>query len=216
MIRLEKETNQIEEKLVNMASLVTEMLYEAIKGLKNFDQKKCQKVIDIDKKVDDMELEVESRIIRAIALYQPEGEILRKLVMAIKINKDLERIGDHSVNIANNTIKSLHIGKVTIPEEVDNIFNTLTIMINKTIRSFIDHNSDLAKEVLAIDKQIDELRDRGIRKVIEEAKKDQDLEKTLLFILVLKDLERIGDLLTNICEGIIYIIEGKIVEHQYK
>lgn len=216
MIRLEKETSQIEEKLVNMASLVTEMLYEAIKGLKNFDQKKCQKIIEMDRKVDDMELEVESRIIRAIALYQPEGEILRKLIMAIKINKDLERIGDHSVNIANNTIKSLHVGKVVIPEEIDSIFNTLTIMINKTIRSFIDHNSDLAREVLTIDKQIDELRDRGIRKAIEEAKKDQDLEKTLLFILVFKDLERIGDLLTNICEGIIYIIEGKIVEHQYK
>lgn len=216
MIRLEKETNQIVEKLVNMASLVTEMLYESIKGLKSFDQKKCQKVIEMDRKVDDMELEVESRIIRAIALYQPEGEILRKLIMAIKINKDLERIGDHSVNIANNTIKSLSLGKITIPEEVENIFNILTIMINKTIRSFIDHNSELAREALAMDKQIDELRDRGIRKVIEEAKKDQDIEKSLLFILVFKDLERIGDLLTNISEGIIYIIEGKIVEHQYK
>lgn len=216
MIRLEKETNQIVEKLVNMASLVTEMLYESIKGLKSFDQKKCQKVIETDRKVDDMELEVESRIIRAIALYQPEGEILRKLIMAIKINKDLERIGDHSVNIANNTIKSLSLGKITIPEEVENIFNILTIMINKTIRSFIDHNSELAREALSMDKQIDELRDRGIRKVIEEAKKDQDIEKSLLFILVFKDLERIGDLLTNISEGIIYIIEGKIVEHQYK
>lgn len=216
MIRLEKETNQIVEKLVNMASLVTEMLYESIKGLKSFDQKKCQKVIEMDRKVDDMELEVESKIIRAIALYQPEGEILRKLIMAIKINKDLERIGDHSVNIANNTIKSLSLGKITIPEEVENIFNILTIMINKTIRSFIDHNSELAREALGMDKQIDELRDRGIRKVIEEAKKDQDIEKSLLFILVFKDLERIGDLLTNISEGIIYIIEGKIVEHQYK
>lgn len=216
MIRLEKETNQIVEKLVNMASLVTEMLYESIKGLKSFDQKKCQKVIETDIKVDDMELEVESRIIRAIALYQPEGEILRKLIMAIKINKDLERIGDHSVNIANNTIKSLSLGKIIIPEEVENIFNILTIMINKTIRSFIDHNSDLAREALGMDRQIDELRDRGIRKVIEEAKKDQDIERSLLFILVFKDLERIGDLLTNISEGIIYIIEGKIVEHQYK
>ncbi|MEN2997587.1 MAG: phosphate signaling complex protein PhoU [Brevinematia bacterium] len=216
MIRLEREVNQIEEDLINVASMITEMLYEAVKGLKKFDQKKCEKVIKNDEKVDQMEISIESKIIRAIALYQPEGEILRKLVMAIKMNKDLERIGDHSVNIASNTIKSLSIGKIEIPEEIESIFNTLTIMINKTVRAFIDHNSDMAREVITMDREIDMLRDKGVRRIIEEAEKDRDMEKTLLLILAFKDLERIGDLLTNICEDIVYIIEGKMIEHMYK
>lgn len=217
MIKLEKEITQIEEELINMASLITEMLYESVKALKSFDSKKCEKIIMDDEKIDQLEVELESRIIRAIALYQPEGEILRKLVMAIKMNKDFERIGDHSVNIASNTLKSINtLGKIDIPEEIDNIFNILTIMINKTVRAFIDHSSDLAREVITMDKEVDIIRDKGVRKIIEEEKSTQDIEKTLLLILTFKDLERIGDLLTNICEDIVYIIEGKIIEHKYK
>ncbi|MFN4245260.1 MAG: phosphate signaling complex protein PhoU [Brevinematia bacterium] len=216
MIKLEKELNYIEEELINMASVVTEMLYESIKALKDFDTKKCERVIEEDEKVDNIEIEIESKVIRAIALYQPEGEILRKLVMAIKINKDFERIGDHSVNIASNILKTINLGKVEIPEEIEKIFNIITIMINKTMRAFVDHNSNLAKEVIEMDKEIDSMRDKGIRKIIEESKVEKDIEKTLLLILTFKDLERIGDLLTNICEGIVYIVEGKIVEHKYK
>lgn len=216
MIRLEREVNQIEEDLVNIASLITEMLYESVKGFKEMDTKKCEKVIKNDEKVDQMEIAIESKIIKAIALYQPEGEILRKLVMAIKMNKDFERMGDHSVNIASNTLKSTKLGKIEVPEEIDAIFTTLTIMINKTVRAFIDRNSEMAKEVITMDKEVDALRDRGIRKVIEITKAGGEVEKALLLILTFKDLERIGDLLTNICEDTVYIIEGEIIEHKYK
>ena len=216
MIKLEKELNYIEEELVNMASLVTEMLYESIKALKTLDTKKCEKIIKEDEKIDNIEVEIESKVIRAIALYQPEGEVLRKLVMAIKINKDLERMADHSVNIASNTLKTIEAGKIEIPTEINEIFNLLTMMINKTLRSFVDHNSSLAREVIEMDKDVDLLRNKGIRKLIEEPGSEKEIEKTLLLILTFKDLERIGDLLTNICEDIIYIVEGKMEEHKYK
>lgn len=216
MIKLERELKQIEEEIINNASLVTEMLYQSIKGLRNFDKNICEKVIKSDEKADNLEIDIESRIIRAIALYQPEAEMLRKLVMAVKINKDIERIGDHAVNIASNTIKSLDLGKVEFPEEIDKMFNTLTIMLNKTVRAFVDHNSELAREVIAMDKEVDELRDKGIRRIIQESQKENSTEKTVLLLLVFKDLERIGDLLTNIAEDTVYIIEGEIIEHKYK
>ncbi|MCS7299301.1 MAG: phosphate signaling complex protein PhoU [Spirochaetia bacterium] len=216
MIKLERELTQIEEEIINNASLVTEMLYQSIKGLRNFDKGICEKVIKSDEKADNLEIDIESRIIRAIALYQPEAEMLRKLVMAVKINKDIERIGDHAVNIASNTIKSLDLGKIEFPEEIDKMFNVLTVMLNKTVRAFVDHNSELAREVITMDKEVDELRNKGIRRIIQENQKENSTEKTVLLLLVFKDLERIGDLLTNIAEDTVYIIEGKMIEHKYR
>ncbi|MCX8028904.1 MAG: phosphate signaling complex protein PhoU [Brevinematales bacterium] len=216
MIKLEKEVSQIEEDIVNTTSIVTDMLYQAIRGLKEMNKETCEGVIKSDEKVDKIEVEIESKIIRAIALYQPEAEMLRKLVMAVKINKDIERIGDHAVNIASNTIKSLSLGKIEIPEEVDSMFNNLIIMMNKTVRAFIDHNSEMAKEVITMDKEIDNLRNKGVKRIMQESQRDNSTERAILLILVFKDLERIGDLLTNICEDTVYIIDGKIIEHKYK
>jgi phosphate transport system protein len=139
--------------------------------------------------------------------------MLRTAIMAVKINKDFERIGDHAVNIASNVLKSIDLGKVEIPEEVTKIFNLLTVMTNKTIRAFVDRDSSIAKEVISMDKEIDNYRDIGIRKAIETS---SNMEEIILKLLVFKDLERIGDLLTNIAEDVVYIVEGKIIEHKYK
>lgn len=218
MVKLEREISYIDEDLVNAVSIASEMLYNSIDSLKKLDEKICKKVIEEDKKLDELEIEIESKIIRVIALYQPEAEILRKVIMAVKINKDVERMGDHAVNIASNVLSSIEshsISKVTVPEEIDKIFATLMIMMNKTIRAFVDKNSEIAKEVIKMDKEVDNLRDEGIKKIITNYDEENIKEGTLL-LFIFKDLERVGDLLTNICEDIFYIIEGKIIEHKYK
>lgn len=218
MIKLEREISYIDEDLVNAVSIASEMLYKSIDSLKKLDEKTCKKVIEEDNKLDELELEIESKIIRVIALYQPEAEILRKVIMAVKINKDVERMGDHAVNIASNVLTSIEsssITRLTIPEEIDKIFNTLVVMMNKTIRAFIDKNSEIAKEVIRMDREIDILRDEGIKKII-TSYNEENIKESILLLLVFKDLERVGDILTNICEDIFYIIEGKIIEHKYK
>ncbi|MGC8767145.1 MAG: phosphate signaling complex protein PhoU [Brevinematia bacterium] len=217
MIKLEREINYIDEDLVNAVSIASEMLYKSIEALKKLDADLCKRIIQEDKKLDSLEIEIESKIIKVIALYQPEAEILRKVIMAVKINKDIERMGDHAVNIASNILSAMNssVGKITIPEEIERIFNLLMIMMNKTIRAFVDKNSEIAKEVIKIDEEVDELRNQGVSKII--ANYDENTVKEgILLLFVFKDLERIGDLLTNICEDIFYIIEGKIIEHKYK
>ncbi len=213
MIKLEKEIKEIKDEIINQSSICIEMLHKAITALMTFDKELCQQVIDADKKVDELEIEIENKVIRVIALYQPEAEMLRTAIMAVKINKDFERIGDHAVNIASNVLKSIDLGKVDIPEEVTKIFNLLTVMTNKTIRAFIDRDSNIAREVINMDKEIDNYRDIGVRKVIGTS---SNIEEIILKLLVFKDLERIGDLLTNIAEDVVYIVEGKIIEHKYK
>jgi phosphate transport system protein len=213
MVKLEKEIKEIKDEIINESSICIEMLHKAVRALMTFDKELCEQVIETDKKVDELEIEIENKVIRVIALYQPEAEMLRAAIMAVKINKDLERIGDHAVNIASNVLKSLNLGKVEIPEEVTKIFNLLTVMTNKTIRAFVDRDSNIAKEVISMDKEIDNYRDIGIRKAIETS---SNMEEIILKLLIFKDLERIGDLLTNIAEDVVYIVEGKIIEHRYK
>jgi phosphate transport system protein len=213
MVKLEKEIKEIKDEIINESSICVEMLHKAVRALMTFDRGLCEQVIETDKKVDELEIEIENKVIRVIALYQPEAEMLRTSIMAVKINKDFERIGDHAVNIASNVLKSLDLGKVEIPEEVTKIFNLLTVMTNKTIRAFVDLDSNIAKEVISMDKEIDNYRDIGIRKAIETF---SNMEEIILKLLVFKDLERIGDLLTNIAEDVVYIVEGKIIEHRYK
>jgi phosphate transport system protein len=213
MVKLEKEIKEIKDEIINESSICIEMLHKAVRALMTFDKELCEQVIETDKKVDELEIEIENKVIRVIALYQPEAEMLRTAIMAVKINKDFERIGDHAVNIASNVLKSLDLGKVEIPEEVTKIFNLLTVMTNKTIRAFVDRDSNIAKEVISMDKEIDNYRDIGIRKAIETS---SNMEEIILKLLVFKDLERIGDLLTNIAEDVVYIVEGKIIEHKYK
>jgi phosphate transport system protein len=213
MVKLEKEIKEIKDEIINESSICIEMLHKAVRALMTFDKELCEQVIETDKKVDELEIEIENKVIRVIALYQPEAEMLRIAIMAVKINKDFERIGDHAVNIASNVLKSLNLGKVEIPEEVTKIFNLLTVMTNKTIRAFVDRDSNIAREVISMDKEIDNYRDIGIRKAIETS---SNMEEIILKLLVFKDLERIGDLLTNIAEDVVYIVEGKIIEHKYK
>jgi phosphate transport system protein len=213
MVKLEKEIKEIKDEIINESSICIEMLHKAVRALMTFDKELCEQVIETDKKVDELEIEIENKVIRVIALYQPEAEMLRTAIMAVKINKDFERIGDHAVNIASNVLKSLDLGKVEVPEEVTKIFNLLTVMTNKTIRAFVDRDSNIAKEVISMDKEIDNYRDIGIRKAIENS---SNMEEIILKLLVFKDLERIGDLLTNIAEDVVYIAEGKIIEHKYK
>jgi phosphate transport system protein len=213
MVKLEKEIKEIKDEIINESSICIEMLHKAIRALMTFDKELCKQVIETDNKVDELEIEIENKVIRVIALYQPEAEMLRTAIMAVKINKDLERIGDHAVNIASNVLKSLDLGKVEIPEEVTKIFNLLTVMTNKTIRAFVDRDSNIAEEVISMDKDIDNYRDIGVRKAIETS---SNMEEVILKLLVFKDLERVGDLLTNIAEDIVYIVEGRIIEHRYK
>jgi phosphate transport system protein len=213
MVKLEKEIKEIKDEIINESSICIEMLHKAVRALMTFDKELCEQIIETDNKVDELEIEIENKVIRVIALYQPEAEMLRTAIMAVKINKDFERIGDHAVNIASNVLKSINLGKVEIPEEVTKIFNSLTVMTNKTIRAFVDRDSSIAKEVISMDKEIDNYRDIGIRKAIETS---SNMEEIILKLLVFKDLERIGDLLTNIAEDVVYIVEGKIIEHRYK
>ena len=213
MVKLEKEIKEIKDEIINESSICIEMLHKAIRALMTFDKELCKQVIETDNKVDELEIEIENKVIRVIALYQPEAEMLRTAIMAVKINKDFERIGDHAVNIASNVLKSIDLGKVEIPEEVTKIFNLLTVMTNKTIRAFVDRDSNIAEEVISMDKEIDNYRDIGVRKAIETS---SNMEEVILKLLVFKDLERVGDLLTNIAEDVVYIVEGKIIEHKYK
>jgi phosphate transport system protein len=161
-----------------------------------------------------MENEIDSKCLRILALYQPEADILRTVTMAMKINNDLERIGDHAINIAE---RGVTIGG-TLPE---NIFKKLEqmsgitkAMLSDVLTAFIARDSASAKSVVAKDDEVDAL----IKEIINlslfgEDAKSIEREKALAVTSAARELERIADLITNICEDIVYMTDGTNIRH---
>lgn len=213
-MREREEIKQLLEMLSIMADEINKILVEATNSLKGDAEKILAKLEEKDTVIDRMENEIDSKCLRILALYQPEADILRTVTMAMKINNDLERIGDHAINIAE---RGVTIGG-TLPE---NIFKKLEqmsgitkAMLSDVLTAFIARDSASAKSVMAKDDEVDAL----IKEIINlslfgEDAKSIEREKALAVTSAARELERIADLITNICEDIVYMTDGINIRH---
>ena len=213
-MREREEIKQLLEMLSIMADEINKILVEATNSLKGNAEKILAKLEEKDTVIDRMENEIDSKCLRILALYQPEADILRTVTMAMKINNDLERIGDHAINIAE---RGVTIGG-TLPE---NIFKKLEqmsgitkAMLSDVLTAFIARDSASAKSVMAKDDEVDAL----IKEIINlslfgEDAKSIEREKALAVTSAARELERIADLITNICEDIVYMTDGINIRH---
>jgi phosphate transport system protein len=172
-------------------------------------------VIDGDEVIDMREVEVEEECLKILALHQPVATDLRFIVAVLKINNDLERIGDLACNIASRARK---MGALTTPPKAHIDFQGAEVkvrtMLRKSLEALVNVDEDLAKWVWAQDEQIDEIN-RSVHKQVIQALKEcpEDVERLILLLSVSRNLERIGDHSTNIAEDILYMIGGEIVRH---
>lgn len=214
MTHFQRELEKIKKLLLSLCSMVEENVVLSTEALKNLDLELAQKIIQKDHEIDQMEITVEEECLKILALYQPVASDLRFLIAILKINNDLERIGDLAVNIAKK-IKHLPVASENIVSLFPELIEKVLLMMKKSLDAFVQGNADLAREVCQLDEEVDSLKRKMAKKIIIEIKADPENIEALLAVLnISKHLERIGDLSTNIAEDIIYIVEGEITRHK--
>ncbi|HPA72851.1 MAG TPA: phosphate signaling complex protein PhoU [Spirochaetota bacterium] len=212
---LEQDLQAISAKIYQMADLAIESIRDSVDSLKNQDARLAENVIRRDSELDKLEIIIDEECIRLLVTRQPAAADLRLILTITKTNTDLERIGDLSTNIAKETLDSL--GKPLLKPLVDiPRMGDLTItMIKMAFRAITEKNADLARECIAIDRQVDEINMQIYRELFSYmAENPATLSPSLGLIMVAKALERIGDHATNIAERAVYYIEGEDIRHQ--
>lgn len=207
--------NKIHEQLKLMSSLVEKQIYNSMKVLQDNDINACDEVLKKDDIVDDYQKEIEEACIIYIATEQPLAKDLRRIFAVTKIVTELERMGDHAVDIC-KIIKKIDLNKYSFTEEAKALWEMeegVRNMINLSIESFIARDVDKAYEICKMDDDIDVLYKKVFKFMLKESKSDESEDQTAAQLLFVgKHLERIGDRVTNICEGTIYATKGIYVD----
>ncbi|EUJ24197.1 phosphate signaling complex protein PhoU [Listeria grandensis] len=208
-----EQLNELHQHLLEMGMLVNEAIYKAVKSLVNRDQELAENVIVSDRSINNMELALEQRSFELIALQQPVGIDLRKIVTVLKASSDLERIGDHAVSIAKTTIL-VGRSKVVKPiPEIQEMGDIVKIMVHDVLKAYLAEDEEAAREIATRDNEVDKLQRVIYTKCIHFMQEDPDhLEEISYLLLVAQYLERIGDYVTNVCEWIVYLKSGEIEE----
>jgi len=210
----QKELESLKTSLIKMGSVVEENITLAIRSVIEKNQELALKVIESDKRVDKLEIEIDDTIVDLLALQQPVASDLRFILAALKINNDLERIGDHAVNIAQAAQILCAIPEVELMKEIPQMVEITRKMLREAIDSFILLDPVKARTVIKTDDQIDDLNRTVIRSIIELLKNNkQTAECGMELSLVSRNMERVADLATNIAEEVIFHTQARVVKH---
>ncbi len=209
---LNKEIEKLKKMILALSAKVQDSVRDSMLALQKTDEGLAREVVENDYNIDMEEVDIEEECLKIFALYQPVANDLRFLVSILKINNDLERIGDLASNIAKCSLK--FYGQLPVEFNFEPMIDTVQIMLSKCLKSLIELDSDLAQQVCELDDVVDDLNKKMYAKVVQQIQKNpENADQLLRLMSVSKDLERIADCTTNISEDIIYMIEGKIIRH---
>lgn len=205
----------LKKGILAVATVVEENLLKAVRALETRDPKLARNIIDGDDEVDRMEVALEEDCLKTLALHQPVAIDLRYIVAILKINSDLERIGDLAVNIAQRAEYLIAREKVDIDFDYRGMARKAERMVEKSLDALVHMDTALAREVCAADDEVDEMNRLVLERVQEAIRQDpQGMDRYLQYLLVARYLERVGDHATNIAEDVVYMVEGEIVRHR--
>lgn len=213
-ISFDEELSQLKEKILFMGSKVEEAIRLAMKALVDRDSKLARQVIQGDRDINDLEIEVDEICHRLLALHQPMAGDMRFVTSAMKINADLERIGDMSVNIAERALTLNEVAPLKPFIDIPRMAAIAQEMVKVALDSLVNRDPASAKKVCMRDDEVDNLNDQIIRELISYMLEDRaNIKRALDLILVSRYLERVADHATNIGEDVIYMVEGKDIRH---
>ena len=212
---IERQIENLKERILRLGTLVEEAISKSITALINRDTSLAQRVIVNDSDIDAMEVEVEEECLKMLALYQPVAADLRFVVAALKINNDLERMGDLARNIAKRVTQLEGGDPYDLPPEIRTMATQAQEMVRQCLDAVVKRDPTLARQVREEDDIVDEARQRIQRRVLQGIKdQPENVENLLRINSVSKHIERIADMATNIAEDVVYMVEGDIVRHR--
>ena len=213
--QLPRQIDALKQKFLFVGTLVEEAIAKAVSALINRDEDLAASVIEADEEIDRMEVDVEEEVLKILALYQPVAADLRFVVAVLKINNDLERMGDLAKNIAKRAVYLSNCELFDLPVDFRGMAARAQSMVKQSLDALVNSDAVLAQTVRDSDDEVN-----AMRATIEEAIEHQiaqhpDRADCLLRLSsVARHLERIGDMATNVAEDVIYMVEGEIVRHQ--
>ncbi len=215
MTVLQKKLTELEARLFTMAAIVEEMVAVSIDSLVKRDAEPARRVIEENEpRVNQLEIDIEDEAISLIALHQPEASELRTITMVIKVNNDLERIGDHAVNIAQAALFLVERPLVKPLIDLPRMAECAIAMLKDSLDSMTKGDVDLARDVCRRDSVVDSLKDQIGRELVTYMTSDATtIDRALKLMSVSRNLERIADLATNIAEDAIYTAKGQVIKH---
>ncbi len=214
-IHLQKEINKLKELIFSLIGVVEKNFKMSVQALKERDADLARQIIESDKRIDQMEIDVEEECLKILALHQPVAIDLRLIISFLKINNDLERIGDLAVNIAERAVNLSSQVDPNMLIDFTDMAEKAQVMLRKSLNALVDLDSELANQVCRMDDEVDAIYRDMHEKVENNIRKDP--EKTEIYIQLLavaRHIERIADHATNIAEDTIYMIQGNIVRHR--
>jgi phosphate transport system protein len=214
---LEEKMAGLKRRIAEYAGLAENMIEKAVRGLLEKKRDLLVEVIETDEPAaNDFEIEVDEACTTLIAQYQPKAKDLRTILMVMKMGNDLERIGDHAVNIAESGLYLIERPQVKPFVDIPRMSEVTIKMLKDGIQAFINEDADLAKSVCERDSIVDELRIQILRELITFMVSDATtIERCLHLIRVSGNLERIADLSTNMCEEVIFMVKGRVIKHHF-
>jgi phosphate transport system protein len=211
---LEREIDKLKKMILSLSAVVEESVRKAVASIEKRDCAMAQEVLDTDREIDQVEVDVEEECLKILALHQPVAVDLRYIVAVMKINNDLERIGDLSVNITERTLFLCERAPITAPFDFGGMCQKTLEMLRGSLDALMQMDSARAREVLVADNEVDAINREMYAKICAALRSNADHAEVLLsYLSAARQLERIADSSTNIAEDVIYLIEGTIVRH---
>jgi len=213
----EEDLQALKNRLLNMGALVEERVHEAILALIERNLDRAEAVAASDQDVNELQIEIDDRCLKLLALQQPMASDLRLITAAMKINADLERIGDQAVNIAEHALRVLAHPPLKPLLDLTRMAEAAEKMTRDSLDAFVRKDAELARSILARDDEVDQLKDQCFRVLLTYMMADPGtIERAIALILVSRSLERIADHATNIAEDVIFVVEAKDVRHHHE
>jgi len=210
------ELDQLKQRLFDMSARAEALVELAVDALLKRDTAKAETVIAADHEVDTLEVDIEQLAVSLLALQQPMAKDLRFIISAMKISSDLERVGDHAVNIAQSALRLVEMRSDITPDpEIEDMARRARAMLADSLDAFVRADGTLGREVTRRDDQVDALHDSLFRILLTHMLEDPStISAALELFLVSRNLERVADLATNIAEDAVYLAEGKSIKHR--
>jgi len=209
-----EELDQLKTKLLEMSSLVEAAIQRSISAVTQKDRGAADEVFRNEARINAIEVEIDEFAINLLALHQPMAADLRLIVAALKINTDLERMGDLSVNIAQRAISLIEEPVIKPMIDIPHIAGLVQSMVRKSLDAFVTRDADLARSVLASDDAVDSLRTATYHELVSYMERDPENIKAALDLLAItRNLERLADHSTNIAEDVLFLVKGIDVRH---
>ena len=211
---LQRDLDDLQRDLLALAASVEEAIHEAIRSLQDRDAALAHQVIAGDNQIDQEENHVEEECLKILALHQPVAVDLRRIASAMKINNELERMGDLAEDIAERALHLADLPPIPIPAKLQQMTDLAAAMVRESLDAFVNLDSRQARRVCRMDDEVDRYNDEIIDELMNMMRSSPEMvEAGVSLFSATRHLERIADHATNIAEDVVYLVEGEIIRH---